>query len=32
LYGARVWLRHGEVSIKERLEQAFEDLTNVNTL
>jgi fructose-bisphosphate aldolase class II len=32
LYGARVWLRHGEVSITERLKQAFEDLNNVNTL
>jgi fructose-bisphosphate aldolase class II len=31
-YDPRVWLRHGEASIKERLKQAFEDLNNVNTL
>lgn len=31
-YDPRVWLRRGEVSISERLKQAFEDLNNVNTL
>ncbi len=31
-YDPRVWLRHGEQSFKKRLEQAFQDLNNVNTL
>ena len=31
-YDPRVWLRHGEESITERLKQSFEDLNNVNTL
>jgi len=31
-YDPRVWIRHGEVSFKERLIQAFQDLNNVNTL
>ena len=31
-YDPRVWIRKGEVSFKERLKQAFEDLNNVNTL
>lgn len=31
-YDPRVWLREGELAFKKRLEQAFEDLNNVNTL
>ena len=31
-YDPRVWLRKGELTFKERLKQAFEDLNNVNTL
>ncbi len=31
-YDPRVWIRKGEVSFKDRLKQAFEDLNNVNTL
>lgn len=31
-YDPRVWLRHGEVSFKARLKQAFADLNNINTL
>jgi fructose-bisphosphate aldolase class II len=31
-YDPRKWLREGEVTFKKRLEQAFEDLNNVNTL
>ena len=31
-YDPRVWLRKGEDSFVQRLEKAFEDLNNVNTL
>ena len=31
-YDPRVWLREGEKAFVKRLEQAFEDLNNVNTL
>ena len=31
-YDPRVWLRKGEVTMRARLEKAFEDLNNVNTL
>ncbi|RZS91989.1 class II fructose-bisphosphate aldolase [Aquimarina brevivitae] len=31
-YDPRVWLRKGEITFKERLKKAFEDLNNVNTL
>ena len=31
-YDPRVWLRKGEVSFKNRLKKAFEDLNNINTL
>lgn len=31
-YDPRAWVRKGEISFKERLKQAFEDLNNVNTL
>ena len=31
-YDPRGWLRKGEVTFKERLKSAFEDLNNVNTL
>lgn len=31
-YDPRVWLRHGEVSFKDRLKQSFEDLNNINRL
>ncbi|HZW76795.1 MAG TPA: class II fructose-bisphosphate aldolase [Flavobacteriaceae bacterium] len=31
-YDPRKWLREGEVTFKKRLEQAFKDLNNVNTL
>lgn len=31
-YDPRVWLRKGEETFRSRLEQAFEDLNNVNTL
>ncbi len=31
-YDPRVWLRQGENTFKERLEKAFADLNNVNTL
>ena len=31
-YDPRKWLREGELTFKKRLEQAFEDLNNVNTL
>ena len=31
-YDPRVWLRKGEDSFRARLQQAFEDLNNVNTL
>ncbi len=31
-YDPRKWLREGELTFKKRLEQAFQDLNNVNTL
>ena len=31
-YDPRVWLRKGEGTMRARLEKAFEDLNNVNTL
>ena len=31
-YDPRKWLREGELTFKKRLEQAFEDLNNLNTL
>ncbi|MDX1470389.1 MAG: class II fructose-bisphosphate aldolase [Flavobacteriaceae bacterium] len=31
-YDPRVWLRHGETAFIDRLEKAFRDLNNVNTL
>ena len=31
-YDPRVWLREGEKSFVARLEKAFEDLNNINTL
>ncbi|MGV6828655.1 MAG: class II fructose-bisphosphate aldolase [Flavobacteriales bacterium] len=31
-YDPRKWLREGELSFKKRLEQAFRDLNNINTL
>ena len=31
-YDPRVWLRKGEISFKNRLKEAFEDLNNINTL
>lgn len=31
-YDPRKWLRDGEITFKNRLEQAFKDLNNVNTL
>ena len=31
-YDPRVWLRKGELSFKKRLEEAFEDLNNIDTL
>ena len=31
-YDPRKWLREGEITFKNRLEKAFEDLNNVNTL
>jgi len=31
-YDPRKWLREGELSFRKRLEQAFKDLNNVNTL
>ncbi|WP_310992512.1 class II fructose-bisphosphate aldolase [Aequorivita marina] len=31
-YDPRKWLREGELTLKTRLEQAFKDLNNVNTL
>ena len=31
-YDPRKWLREGEITFKNRLKQAFEDLNNVNTL
>lgn len=31
-YDPRKWLREGEVSFSQRLEKAFEDLNNINTL
>ncbi len=31
-YDPRKWIREGEVTFKERLKKAFEDLNNVNTL
>ena len=31
-YDPRKWLREGEQTFKARLQQAFEDLNNVNTL
>lgn len=31
-YDPRKWLREGEITFRKRLEQAFEDLNNVNTL
>jgi len=31
-YDPRRWVREGEVTFKERLKQAFEDLNNINTL
>lgn len=31
-YDPRKWLREGEVTFKKRLEQAFKDLNNINTL
>ena len=32
IYDPRVWLRKGEEAFVERLEQAFKDLNNINTL
>ena len=31
-YDPRKWLREGELTFKKRLERAFEDLNNINTL
>ena len=31
-YDPRKWLREGEITFKNRLKKAFEDLNNVNTL
>lgn len=31
-YDPRIWLRKGEITFKERLKKAFEDLNNINTL
>ena len=31
-YDPRKWVREGEITFRERLKQAFEDLNNVNTL
>jgi fructose-bisphosphate aldolase class II len=31
-YDPRNWIRLGEISLKDRLKKAFEDLNNVNTL
>jgi fructose-bisphosphate aldolase class II len=31
-YDPRVWLRKGEEAFVDRLEQAFKDLNNINTL
>ena len=31
-YDPRVWLRKGEISFKNRLKKAFEDLNNIDTL
>jgi len=31
-YDPRKWLREGEITFKNRLKTAFEDLNNVNTL
>lgn len=31
-YDPRKWLREGEITFKKRLEQAFKDLNNINTL
>ena len=31
-YDPRAWLREGELTFKERLKQAFEDLNNIDTL
>ena len=31
-YDPRVWLRRGELSFKERLKEAFQDLNNIDTL
>ena len=31
-YDPRGWLRKGELTFKDRLKSAFEDLNNVNTL
>jgi len=31
-YDPRRWVREGEISFKERLKKAFEDLNNINTL
>lgn len=31
-YDPRKWLREGEITFKERLKKAFEDLNNINTL
>lgn len=31
-YDPRKWLREGEMTFKKRLEQAFQDLNNINTL
>lgn len=32
LYDPRVWIRKGELTFNQRLEQAFADLNNINTL
>ena len=31
-YDPRRWVREGEITFKERLKKAFEDLNNINTL
>ena len=31
-YDPRIWLREGENTFKNRLQKAFEDLNNINTL
>jgi fructose-bisphosphate aldolase class II len=31
-YDPRKWVREGEITFKDRLKQAFEDLNNIDTL